>query len=542
MPTSTPETNPLEPVSDTPSPVADPTPPSDPVPEESTPDAATPSEPDMPSVDTLPDDPGPEPSEPTAGPPSTSEQAPASTSLPGDCLLARTVGSTVCYTPGTRELLSVNGDGQTRWRFALPGDDTTNHIRSIAFAQSRIVIAATTTSSAGDRGVEFSTFGIDGRFLDTHPVELPLQPQRQRVRAASLRAFGFDAALYLTGELDATSNGDGGGPRVFLARLDADTGTKEAFRSWTDGSVPSIEPGAGNDIRVIRDGLSFDLDSRSLSAVSSPQINAGSYESVFSEVRRHLEGDWLRRLDQVRRSLSQAIGPSITPAPGTPVPCPNSGTVRSFTNASGGNEAVYERCGVGPYEIDGRVATTNIVTNSSLQIVREYENLTLSSGRLAFWEVTLDAQITRSSFGAGRQACQGSGSESIEVQLERFGLRSSRDNVAIQNGSYRQSSGLSGSYNPNTRECEYEDADTGSAWMTITGLFDDDRSWLVNLDRSSATSARLTVTASDRSELTLSGALDGLVLDDASIGGSDAVVPYRPSWRLDRISGVWGFD
>ena len=469
---------------------------------------------------------------------------PNSASLPDDCLLAEIGGGrTVCYTPGTRELLAVDDAGDPLWRFTLPGNDAANTIRGLAYAQSRLVIAATTTTSPdGIQGVEFSTFGVGGGFIDTFPVEVPLQPRRQRVSAPTLRAYGTNDALYLSGQFEATGNGEGDGPRAFLARFDASTGTKEAFRGWNDGGAPAIESTGGLRVRVVRDGLSVELDPRSLTAVDSPIINAGNYESVFAEARRHLEGEWLHRVGDALRATDAAVGPA-TPAPGTPVSCPGSGTVTSFTNVTGGLETIYYTdCSAGPYRVNGAVRVERVPSNNSLETITRYEGLVIANGSLAFSELTVDAEVRTTNFGAGRQPCQGSGGDSIGVTLDRFALRGSRANVSIVDGRYRASAAQVGTYTPATNECTYETVLTGSGQMNVVGLFDDGQSWLVDFERSSRESARLSVTAADRSELVLVGALDGLALDDVSIRGADAVATYRPSWRVGPVFGVWGTD
>ena len=475
-------------------------------------------------------------------PPAEPEPA-DSASLPDACLLAEIGGGrTACYTPGTRELLAVDDVGDPLWRFTLPGNEAANTIRGLAYAQSRLVIAATTTSPDGIQGVEFSTFDVGGGFIDTFPVEVPLQPRRQRVSAPTLRAYGTNDALYLAGQFEATENGEGDGPRSFLARFDASTGTKEAFRGWNDGGAPAVESTGGLRLRVVRDGLSFELDPRSLTAVDSPIINAGNYESVFAEARRHFEGEWLRRVGDALRAVNAAIGPATTPSPGTPVPCPGSGTVTSFTNVTGGLETIYAGCSAGSYRVNGAVRVERAPSNNSLETITRYEGLVIANGSFAFSELTVDAEVRTTNFGAGRQPCQGSGGDSIGVTLDRFALRGSRADVSIVDGRYGASATRVGTYTPATNECTYENVLAGSGQMNVVGLFDDGRSWLVDFERSSPESARLSITAADRSELVLVGALDGLALDDVSIRGADAVATYRPSWRVGPVFGVWGTD
>ena len=398
----------------------------DPEPAEA-PDAPAPVEPEEPVVSpTEPETPtesetpvvSPMEPEPLAGP-----EPADSASLPEDCLLTGIGGGrTACYTPGTRELLAVDETGDPLWRFALPGNDAANTIRGLAYAQSRLVIAATTTSPDGIQGVEFSTFGVGGGFIDTFPVEVPLQPRRQRVNAPTLRAYGTNDALYLAGRFEATENGEGDGPRAFLARFDASTGTKEAFRGWNDGGAPAIESTGGLRLRVVRDGLSFELDPRSLTAVDSPIINAGNYESVFAEARRHLEGEWLHRVGDALRATNAAIGPATTPAPGTPVPCPDGGTVTSFTNITAERETSYDGCSAGPYRVSGAVRVERARSNSSDGTITRYEGLVIADGRPAFPELTVDAVVRATNFGPGRQACQGAGADSVEATLDRFAL------------------------------------------------------------------------------------------------------------------------
>ena len=245
------------------------------------------------------------------GGPSAVDLSPGGGVLPADCLVASGTGLRFCFTPGTRELLAVRGDGTTWWRFAVPGEPSTNDVRHLAWTRGTLVLVANVRNASGERAWEMSTFAPRGAFRNTFALDAPAGRSIDADDPGALVARGGRHGLLVAAPLRDDPPGAGGGTDaaasdtasgtsgaagadVAALRYDVSTGRVAAFRplpapaglplAFTRGS------GEGRDtFGVEAGGALFTLEERLLDdGTGVPAPTPGARHSV-----RELVAGWL---------------------------------------------------------------------------------------------------------------------------------------------------------------------------------------------------------------------------------------------------------
>ena len=465
--------------------------------------------------------------------PGPTDDPAAENGLPEDCLLAVAEdGTRYCYTAATRELLASRQDGQTLWRFTLPGNDTINEIRSIAFAQGRLVILAATTDDAGP-AIEFSTFEPSGAFVATYVLDAGELPVGTQIDPSNAAIYGTARALYLSAALiDERSSGSPNVvvPDSILVRYDATNGALEAWRGTAGDRARELRDPAGPDatLAIVRDGAPEGIDPWLLAPVTTPLVNDDTWETHLLLARRWLEGRYLdEALDRI-----EVVLPADGAFNGPPVDCPEGGSVEytGFGNRTSEFRRVYRNCRTAGAFIDGTVTAT--VTSQgdgggSVQAsTTVYEGFVveLDDARRTTFEIdaTVSQRVARSSF-----QCV-SISEQWTTTVERFVERSERGTLRVRSARASRSidtdtgTTINGFADGPGFTCPTASTRTSaSANASIAPPFAPEITIVVQFaDAGPATSsdAELSVRADDGSSVTAVGPLDGTRADRTSWG------------------------